>query len=126
MGKIVSLWILLTVWGMTAERQVSEEAFLHACLQCHQKEQIPSNLVYRRYLMRYSTPERIANAMFRYLKHPEKSASIMPRQFFLKFPMKERSSESDEVLKAYIMHYIEKFDIRKSLILPQTQNRAPL
>ncbi len=88
------------------------------CLQCHKTEQIPDSLVYRRYLMRYSTPERISEAMLKYLKAPKKTDSIMPLQFFLKFPMKKGMKMDTEDLRRYIYRYIEEFDVKKRLVLP--------
>jgi hypothetical protein len=55
--------------------------------------------------------------MFRYLKNPDKASSIMPPQFFLKFPMKEPLSLNDEILRRDIQSYLEQFDVKKKLIL---------
>jgi len=119
MGKIVFLCVLSIVYSVAQSEIKGLSTDLQtACLQCHQAEQIPSSLVYRRYLMRYSTPDRISKAMFRYLKNPSTSDSIMPSQFFLKFPMKEKMKMDDALLKAYIHLYIEKFDVKKRLVLP--------
>lgn len=85
------------------------------CLACHQSEQIPSQLMYKRYLMKYSSKERIAEAMLKYLKNPQQSNSIMPKPFFLKFPMKEDLKLTDEALKQGIGMFIEKFDMQKRL-----------
>ena len=119
MGKIIFLLSLSIVYSF-AQNEIQEASMdlQSACLQCHQEEQIPSSLVYRRYLMRYSTPERISEAMFRYLKNPSKTASIMPSQFFLKFPMKKKTKMDDMELRQYIHRYIEKFDVKKKLVLP--------
>ena len=86
-----------------------------ACLSCHQKQKIPSDLIYRRYLMMYSTDKAIATAMQLYLGNPKINNSIMPRQFFFKFSMKDRL-EMDS-LSLYIEAYIKKFDIKKKLYL---------
>ena len=87
------------------------------CLACHQKQQIPSTLIYRRYLMKYSTSAEIEEAIFRYLKNPKKENSIMPPQFFLKFPMKEKVELEDVTLKRNIRAYLKKFDVKQFLIL---------
>jgi len=119
MGKVIIFFILF-ISSLFAQKPTPmlPKELDRACLQCHQREQIPSSLVYRRYLMRYSTPERISNAMLAYLKHPSKANSIMPSQFFLKFPMKEKSLMKENVLKRYIYYYIEAFDVKKRLVLP--------
>ena len=112
MAKIV-LFIFIGISAIFAEADSLE----NDCLSCHMAQQIPSNLIYRRYLMKYSTDTRMQEAMFRYLKEPKKDNSIMPPQFFLKFPMKESLSLKDEILRRDIKSYLEKFDVKKKLIL---------
>ncbi len=119
MGKIIFLWCISIIFSAAQEKASMPATDLQtACLQCHQADQIPSDLVYRRYLMRYSTPERISDAMFRYLNEPKKRDSIMPSRFFLKFPMKEKMKMDERELKEYIYRYIEEFDVKKRLVLP--------
>ncbi len=89
------------------------------CLNCHKIQKIPSELIYRRYLMHYSNKKVIENKIFKYLKNPKKENSIMPNQFFLKFPMKKRVDLNNSLLENSIKEYIELFDIRKKLILPK-------
>ena len=94
-----------------------QNALQQRCLNCHHTQQIPDNLVSKRYLMQYSTKARIEEAMFRYLEDPQKERSIMPAPFFLKFPMKEKTDLDEVTLKKMIQIYVEKFDIQKRLIL---------
>ncbi len=89
------------------------------CLQCHKKQQIPTGLIYKRYLMKYSTPERISNAIESYLQHPQKKHSIMPPQFFLKFPMKEPTKLSPWMLRESVRAFIKRYDVRRRLVLPE-------
>jgi hypothetical protein len=44
----------------------------------------------------------------------------MPPQFFLKFPMKPRMNIDDETLRKEIRRYIQKFDLKKRLILDKS------
>jgi hypothetical protein len=67
--------------------------------------------------MRYSTAKSIEIAMAKYLKDPKKATSIMPPQFFLKFPMKEAVVLDKNRLESDIQMFIEKFDIKKKLRL---------
>jgi hypothetical protein len=67
--------------------------------------------------MKYSTHKNMKEAMFSYLKDPQKNCSIMPQPFFLKFPMKEKMTMSDKTLSKYIEIYLNKFDIRKKLVI---------
>ena len=85
------------------------------CLNCHQKQQIPSELIYRRYLMLYSTNIQIKKQIVKYLKNPKEELSIMPKQFFLKFPMKEELNIDNKILQDSVDEYIKYFDITKRL-----------
>ncbi len=114
MGKIVIVLmiVLQTAWA-------DLKALKSNCLSCHEAQQIPSHLIYKRYLLKYSTKERIEKVFFHYLKDPKKENSIMPREFFLKFPMKEKLSYNDVMLKKVIESYIDHFDIKKKLVLEE-------
>jgi cytochrome c551/c552 len=120
--KGVMVGIVLTASFLAAETENSKSELEKACLSCHKEQQIPSGLIYKRYLMKYSTSERIENAMFSYLKEPQKSHSIMPPQFFLKFPMKPRMDIDDVTLRSEIWRYIQKFDLKKRLILDKSSS----
>ena len=85
------------------------------CLNCHIEQKIPSELIYRRYLMKYSTNTQIKKKILKYLKNPKEELSIMPKQFFLKFLMKEKLSIDDKILEDSVNEYIEYFDITKRL-----------
>ena len=89
------------------------------CLECHIKENIPSELIYRRYLARYSTQKNMEDAIFKYLKNPQKNRSILPTQFFRKFPLKKRVNMDDKRLIRDIKEYLDKFDVKKKLVLQE-------
>ena len=119
MGKIgILVWgVLIAAVGTHADDTVLKKR----CLACHIEQKIPSDLIYRRYLMRYSTPDRIEKAMLAYLRSPQRTHSIMPPQFFLKFPMKPPTTLDEERLKEAIRAYISTYDIRKRLRLNPSQ-----
>jgi hypothetical protein len=52
-----------------------------------------------------------------YLKSPSQPNSIMPKQFFLKFPMKRRSDINSSLLERDIKEYLRYFDIKNRLKL---------
>jgi hypothetical protein len=108
MGKIVFLLLGFTLY-LVADNPED-------CLACHQKNQIPSALIYKRYLLKYSTDKAIKEAIYAYLKSPQKSHSIMPSVFFVKFPMKQKTAMDDQALKEVINLYAEHFDIKKRLV----------
>jgi len=120
MEKIIFFFALLCIVGHAQDVNVEDKEQLQKeCLQCHVDQQIPSALVYRRYLMKYSTFERIEGAIFAYIKNPDQKHSIMPPQFFLKFPMKEATTLDDDMLQKMIKSYLNTFDVKKKLVLPQ-------
>ena len=110
MGKIGFILIIATLL-------LEAKGLEQDCLSCHKAQQIPNELIYRRYLMKYSTSESMKEAMVKYLQNPKKEYSIMPSQFFLKFPMKEALALDEKVLEENIQMFFETFDVKKKLIL---------
>lgn len=118
MGKIIFFCTLLCV-GLYAEESLDAQQQLQIkCLNCHTQDQIPNTLIYRRYLMKYSTKEAVSKAILKYLKDPQKENSIMPLPFFSKFPMKEALDLDDATLEKNIAAFLEMYDIKKKLVLP--------
>jgi len=107
-------WIVAFV-GIYAAAQ--ETPLEKRCLSCHRSNQIPDTIIYRRYLQTYSSPVRIAEAMERYIRRPSQERSIMPRQFFYKFPMKPVHAYDGKTLKSDIDAYIRYYDVKKRLLL---------
>lgn len=101
------------------ETSLEKQELQDKCLQCHMQDQIPNALIYRRYLMTYSTKEAMTKAIMKYLKDPQKENSIMPPPFFSKFPMKEALKLDDESLEKNVRAFLDTFDVKKKLILPQ-------
>lgn len=114
MAKIIIYTLFLGFF--TLSLQAEEKTLQKSCLACHKKEKIPSEMIYKRYLMKYSTISRMEGAIYAYLKNPRKENSIMPEAFFSKFPMKKRTMDDDKMLRTNIRKYLEHFDIGKRLI----------
>ena len=93
------------------------------CIVCHEKQKIPSGPIYRRYLLKYSSKEIIGEKIFSYLKHPDKNSSIMPPQFFNKFPVKRATELNDKALRQRIKAYIDRYDVNKRFFVPQNASR---
>ena len=109
----MTLFLFLGIHTLLAEDMQLQKN----CLACHGQQQIPSYLIYKRYLAKYSTPKRMEDAIYGYLKAPQKKRSIMPPQFFLKFPMKEPIGDDERELRENIRAYLKHYDIKKRLIL---------
>jgi len=108
MAKLI-LFVIL-VQFLQADVQTS-------CLSCHQKNQIPNEIIYKKYLMKYSTKEYMKEAIIVYLKNPNKNNSVMPSIFFSKFPMKKAIKKDIKDLEKDVFEYLDKFDIKKKLKL---------
>lgn len=117
MVKIVFVLSLFTLFLSANTDKKSINNLEINCLSCHVQQQIPSEHIYRRYLMKYSTDKRIEEAIFSYLRYPNKDTSIMPPQFFLKFPMKKKLKLDETVLRTNIQEYLKKFDIKEHIIV---------
>ena len=112
------LVLAVIIIGLWADDLPDKESFLYQkCLACHRDEQIPSEMIYRRYLFQYSSPLIIKNQMKSYLKHPDHTQSILPEPFFIKFAVKEPSDLNETELERGIEAYMDFFDIKKRLVL---------
>jgi len=120
------LYIIIVTIGLTAITCAQEKSTANlqkACLSCHQAQQIPSEMIYRRYLMRYSSKETIKKKMATYLKHPSTETSIMPAPFFRKFPIKKATTLDDKTLERMVEAYIAHFDVKgRVIIVPQDED----
>jgi hypothetical protein len=118
MEKIVIRGVLISIFVTTAIVAQRPTLLEKSCLSCHIEQKIPSELIYRRYLLTYSTNRKIKEVLFSYLKNPKKEQSIMPKQFFLKFPEKKALDLNDTLLKETIDAYLNYFDVKEKLVLP--------
>jgi len=116
MVKTILFFTLLFSTIISAEEP--NEILQKNCMACHVKQKIPSELIYRRYLRKYSTHKAIKETLLSYLRNPSKKTSIMPKQFFLKFPEKKGLDLNETALSESIDAYLDYFDVRKKLILP--------
>ena len=120
MGKIIFVCMMFPIGVVAGNITIDEKQQVEQkCLQCHHQEQIPNRLIYRRYLKKYSTQEAMKKVILKYLKDPKQENSIMPHPFFSKFPMKEASDLDDEALKKNIQTYLDTFDLKKKMVLPE-------
>ena len=119
MAKIVFIFCMAycLLWG---EDHAADQSLQKECLSCHAQQLIPSEMIYRRYLRKYSSPSTIKQKIFVYLKAPSTQTSIMPKQFFKKFPLKEPSKLDNKTLQDLIDAYVGRYDIRKKIyVIPE-------
>jgi len=118
MEKLIIKSLLISTLFITTLIAEAPSSLQKNCLDCHVEQKIPSELIHRRYLLKYSTNKKIKEMLFSYLKKPNKESSIMPKQFFLKFPQKEALDLNDTILSKNIDTYLDYFDVKKKLVLP--------
>lgn len=119
MVKIIFLTLMVNVGLFAAESNLKQEVLLQKCLDCHKKEQIPNTLIYRRYLVKYSTHDAMLHAIVKYMKDPKKEKSVMPPPFFLKFSMKTKLDMNTRKLEEGTRAFLKMFDMKKKLVLPE-------
>ncbi len=112
MVKIGYLLIFISVMSEASQ------GFQEKCILCHKAEGIPTQALYKRYLVKYSSQTKIKAAMLAYLKNPSIETSIMPAPFINKFGLQERISLSEDELKKYVDELVESFDVRDRLYIP--------
>ena len=119
MGKIIFLSILFYVDLYASEKESEKEELQSKCLACHTKNQIPNELIYKRYLVKYSTKDAMTQEIVKYLKDPKQKNSVMPPPFFTKFPMKNALDLDDAILEQNTRVFLDIFDMKKKLTLPK-------
>ena len=112
MGKITFL-LFVTLMSMQASTE-----FQKRCVSCHKTEGIPTQELYKRYLVKYSSHTAIKAAMLKYLKNPTIETSIMPEPFISKFGIQKRTSLSDDALKRQIDELIKTYNLKDKFYLP--------
>ncbi len=112
MGKI-TLLLFMTLLSIQASTD-----FQKYCITCHREEGIPTQELYKRYLIKYSSHTTIKDAMLKYLKNPTVETSIMPEPFINKFGLQQKTSLSDEALKRYIDELVKTYNLKDKLYLP--------
>ncbi len=115
------LLFILSLFTLSADSPLPSPELKRDCLLCHQEQKIPSEFIYRRYLMKYSSKETIKKRLFTYLQSPAQKNSIMPPQFFGKYMVKEPVLLKDEILKERIDAFIQFYDISRKIYVPNKE-----
>jgi len=117
MYRMVKQLAMILLFTLVIDANEPSALLVKNCMGCHVEQKIPSELIYRRYLLKYSTHSTIKKQLLHYLKNPKFDNSIMPKQFFLKFPKKKALELNETLLAKSIEAYLDYFDIKKKLIL---------
>ncbi len=107
---ILSLSIVLGLLNAT-------QNFEDTCIKCHEIQDIPTEILYRRYLLKYSSKAKIKSAMIKYLKNPSLEKTIMPPRYISKFGLKKALKLSDTQLNSHVDELIGRYSIKKRLYI---------
>jgi len=106
MVKILVIIINLAIFSQASN-------FTDKCLKCHEQQNIPFEMIYKRYLIKYSSSIAIKEAMIKMCKNPSLENSELPRGFLRRFGVKDTCSLKEKDLNQAIDELIEYYDIKK-------------
>ena len=109
MAKIV-FYILILFSFLNAEEK-EKTVYEQNCIKCHRKLPVSIDKYFYRYLLKYSSEDRVKESMFRYLKKPSKDMTIMPEAFIKRFGVKKKTKLSDKKLYEALDIYWEKYKV---------------
>lgn len=84
------------------------------CFDCHGKD-FKFHIIMNKYTLKYSSQERIKQAMFEYLKEPSYEKSILPLEYIEKFGLKEKTTLDDDSLRKMIDIYYDRYSFKSKL-----------
>ena len=105
------------ILAIAAGAMSASQSFEETCIKCHQAKEIPNEVIYKRYLLKYSSKIKIREAIVSYLKNPMTQKSIMPPQFIKIFGLKEALKLSDAELNRHVDELINRYSIKKKLYI---------
>ena len=115
MGRIAMILFLSLQW-LLAE---TSSPILERCSACHEKSAPPLSLVYRRYLMLYSSKARIQKHMVAFLVAPSKAKSAMPEGMKNRFKPQNHPPFSPQIAQKAVQQLIEKEDLIPKIVVPK-------
>ncbi len=113
MGRVVMILVLI-LSGLAAE----PTSPLARCAVCHTKSGPPLSLIYRRYLMLYSSKERIRKHMVDFLTAPSKEKSAMPEGMKNRFNPQKHPIFPPQIAKKAVETLIEKENLIPRIVVP--------
>ena len=115
MVKTILLLLSFTIF-------TNASVFKEKCMSCHNEQSIPFEMIYKRYLIKYSSKSEIKKAIFIMCKNPSIEKSIVPRGFLRRFGVKKPCKISDSDLSIAIDDFINYYDILKKIKLKHFDN----
>lgn len=109
MVKVIFLFLSLVIGLMG-------NSFENDCLKCHKQSGVPLDMIYKRYLLEFSSHSDIKRAMVDFLKHPAEQKSALPKGMLMNMGVKKKSTLSDLELNMRVDEYLKMYDIKKRII----------
>ncbi|MCK9491726.1 MAG: hypothetical protein M0Q24_06520 [Sulfurimonas sp.] len=107
MVRLLSFFLLFYI-------TLSASEFDKNCFDCHSKD-FKFHIIINKYTLKYSSEQKIKEAMVDYLKSPSIEKSILPLEYIQKFGLKEKSPLDDKTLREMIDIYYEKFNLQSKI-----------
>lgn len=107
MVRLLSFFILFCI-------TIDASEFDKNCFNCHSKD-FKFHIIMNKYTLKYSSEQRIKEAIFDYLREPSSEKSILPLEYIQKFGLKEPSPLDDKTLREMIDIYYEKFNLQSKI-----------
>lgn len=114
MGRLALTLFLCMQWLPAAS--VSD---LARCAACHETKAPPLSLIYRRYLILYSSKARIQERMIDFLTAPSKAKSAMPEGMKNRFNPQNHPRFKPQTIQKTVKKLIEKEDLIPKIVVPK-------
>lgn len=111
MVRIFIVLALIFSFSNAAKTKKKKDIYQINCIKCHKKIPVSIDKYFYRYLLKYSSERNVKNAMFDYLKKPNKKMTIMPEAFIKRFGVKKKTKLSDAKLNEALDIYWEKYKV---------------
>ncbi len=111
MGKIIVLvFSTMVLFGNDSD--------LNTCKKCHDGYGSPPyNMIYKRYLLYYSSKASVEKAMVDFLQAPSREKSAMPEGMKRRFHPEKHPAYNVKIAKKAVKYIIEKEDVIQKLKL---------
>jgi len=94
---------------------LNASSFERNCAFCHKSFPVEIDKFLYRYILKYSSEEKVKVALIDYLKNPTKEKSVMPEPFILRFGIKKPSDLNGSELSNAIDDYWLMYKIEGTL-----------
>lgn len=81
------------------------------CLACHRDMPVQIDKFFYRYLLKYSSEERVKSALVEYLKNPSLEKTILQEGLLNRFGIKEKTTLNDAQLKTAVDTYWQTYKV---------------